>query len=240
MEYPGRIQQEHVEEVKQDHFHEGLSPEYQWMLAHKVDGENLVTYSKLLLAAWNRGRIRPKTQWEEGGWVLCWGRFGNIKGGWYCGRVIRLYCVVCQCSRAISEKEMQLLWVWQPRSPGEGLTKGIGENCKEGRFKLERGDSEEGRLVLSKVGGYPRGHPRWRSQSIKTSKKAPFLNPDSLTNWSGAENTAWVKINDEGSWALLESGSTINTVTLEFIQACSLEVGPLSDLVDGTVGLCHH
>ena len=26
MEYPGRIQQEHVEEVKWDHFYEGLSP----------------------------------------------------------------------------------------------------------------------------------------------------------------------------------------------------------------------
>ena len=28
MEYPGRIQQEHVEEVKQNHFYKGLSPEY--------------------------------------------------------------------------------------------------------------------------------------------------------------------------------------------------------------------
>ena len=29
MEYPGRIQQKHVEEVKQDCFYKGLSPEYQ-------------------------------------------------------------------------------------------------------------------------------------------------------------------------------------------------------------------
>ena len=50
MEYPGRIQQEHVEEVKQDHFYEGLSPEYWQMLAHKGDGENPVTYSELLHA----------------------------------------------------------------------------------------------------------------------------------------------------------------------------------------------
>ena len=41
MEYPGRIQQEHVEEVKQDCFYEDPSPEYQQMLAHKVDGEKL-------------------------------------------------------------------------------------------------------------------------------------------------------------------------------------------------------
>ena len=50
-EYPSRILQEHVEEVKQDHFSDGLSPEYWQMLAHKVDGENPVFYSKLFLTA---------------------------------------------------------------------------------------------------------------------------------------------------------------------------------------------
>ena len=38
--------------------------------------------------------------------------------------------------------------------------KEMGENCQEGRFKLERGDGEEGRPILSKFGGYARGHPR--------------------------------------------------------------------------------
>ena len=51
MEYPSRIQQEHVEEVKWDCFYEGLSATYQQMLAHKVNGENPFTYSELLLAA---------------------------------------------------------------------------------------------------------------------------------------------------------------------------------------------
>ena len=50
-EYPGRIQLEHVEEMKYDCFYEGLNPKYQHMLAHKVDGEHLVSYSNLLLAA---------------------------------------------------------------------------------------------------------------------------------------------------------------------------------------------
>ena len=54
-------------------------------------------------------------------------------------------------------------------------------------------------------------------------------------HWSGPENIAWVKINDEGSWALLDSGSTINAVTPEFVKALSLDVGPLSDLVDVTL-----
>ena len=56
-EYPGRIQQEHVEEVKLDHFYEGLSPECWQMLAHKVNGENPVTFPELLLTAWKLGKM---------------------------------------------------------------------------------------------------------------------------------------------------------------------------------------
>ena len=37
-EYLGRIQLEHLEEMKCDCFYEGLKPEYWQMLAHKVDG----------------------------------------------------------------------------------------------------------------------------------------------------------------------------------------------------------
>ena len=36
---------------------------------------------------------------------------------------------------------------------------------------------------------------------------------------------------------LLDSGSTINAVTPEFIKAHSLDVGPLSNLVDSTLKL---
>ena len=66
-------------------------------------------------------------------------------------------------------------------------------------------------------------------------RKAPFLNPDPLLHWSGPENIAQVKVNNERSLALLDSGSTINAVTPEFIKAHSLDVGPLSNLVDGTL-----
>ena len=55
-EYVGRIQQEHVEEMKRVCFYEGLNPKYQQMLAHKVDGEHPVRYSYLLLAAWKLER----------------------------------------------------------------------------------------------------------------------------------------------------------------------------------------
>ena len=68
----------------------------------------------------------------------------------------------------------------------------------------------------------------------KMSLNAPFLNPDPLMHWSGPENIAQVKINCKGSWAVLDSGSTINVVAPEFVKANSLHVGPLSNLVDGT------
>ena len=77
-EYPGRIQQEHMEEMKWDHFYEGLNPEYQCMLAHKVDGQHPASYSNLLLAAkkleiWAEARDPqlPKTttmEWPNVSW----------------------------------------------------------------------------------------------------------------------------------------------------------------------------
>ena len=54
-------------------------------------------------------------------------------------------------------------------------------------------------------------------------------------HWSWPESIAQVKINDEGCWAILDSGSTINVVNPEFIKACSLDLGPLCDPVDGTL-----
>ena len=109
------------------------------------------------------------------------------------------------------------------------------ENHKEGQFKLEGGDGEEGRPDLSKAGGCSTGYPEQSSLSINTSQKAPFLTPDPLMHWSWPENITQVKINDEGSWVLLDSGSTINVVTPEFAKAHSLDVDPLSNVVDGTL-----
>ena len=69
------------------------------------------------------------------------------------------------------------------------------------------------------------------------SWKAPFLNSDLLTHWSGPEKIAWVRIDDESSWVLLDSSSTSNAVTPEFVEAHSLDIGPLNNLADGTLGI---
>ena len=69
------------------------------------------------------------------------------------------------------------------------------------------------------------------------SQKVPFLTFNPLTWCSGPENIAWAMIDGESSWALLDSGSTINAVTPRFIEAHSLDVGPLSDLANGNLGI---
>ena len=68
-------------------------------------------------------------------------------------------------------------------------------------------------------------------------QEASFLNPNLLTHWSGPENIAWVKIDDDSSWALLNSGSIMNAVTPELIKAHFLDVGPLINLVDGMLSI---
>ena len=73
--------------------------------------------------------------------------------------------------------------------------------------------------------------------SIRTSQKTPFLNSDPLTHWNGPENIAQVRIDDESCWALFDNGSKINAVTPEFVKAYSLDVSPLSDLVDSTLSM---
>ena len=62
------------------------------------------------------------------------------------------------------------------------------------------------------------------------------MNPDQLTHWSGPENIAHIRINDESSCVLLESGSTINAVTPEFIEAHLLDISALSNLINGIMG----
>ena len=63
------------------------------------------------------------------------------------------------------------------------------------------------------------------------------MNPNPLTHCSGPEIIAQVRINDETSWALLDSGSTINAATPELIEAHSLDISLMSNLVKGMLGI---
>ena len=58
-EYPGRIQQEHVEELKWGHFCEDLNPKYRSILAHKVDGKHPASHPDLHLA------VQKLERWAE-------------------------------------------------------------------------------------------------------------------------------------------------------------------------------
>ena len=113
-----------------------------------------------------------------------------------------------------------------PKELGKATRK-VGLNLKEGTLK--KGGQAYQKLVVAQQ-ATPDDAPKHT-----VSRKAPFLNPDPLTHWSGPENIAQVKMDDEGSWALLDSGSTIDTVTTEFIKAHSLDVDFLSNMVDCTL-----
>ena len=124
--------------------------------------------------------------------------------------------------------------MWQPKSPGERLPQGTGKTARMVGLNLKEGMAKKGGQSLKSQ--WLSNRPPWvMLPRHKTSQKAPFLNPDPLMCWSGPENIAQVKIDDEGSWALLDSGSTINAVTLEFVKDQSLDVGPLNNLVDSTL-----
>ena len=74
-----------MQEMKCDCFYKGLNPEYQQMLAHKVDGENPAGYSDLLLAAQKlerraeaRDPLPPKTAETSRLNVTCSQTPGNL------------------------------------------------------------------------------------------------------------------------------------------------------------------
>ena len=104
----------------------------------------------------------------------------------------------------------------------------------ESVFKHKR-DSKEGRLSPSEASCCSADIPRWSALSIGTSQKIPLLHPDPLACWCGPENIVWVGIDNESSWALLDNGSMISAVSPKFVEAHSLDVCPLSNLVNSTV-----
>ena len=99
-------------------------------------------------------------------------------------------------------------------------------------FKLEGGEGNgEGSPDPSTQDRQAKGAPGGDAQSIKLQQQTPFLNPNLFLQWYGVENIAKVRINGESCMALLDNGVQINTVTPSFAEGCSLEVGPLTDLM---------
>ena len=109
----------------------------------------------------------------------------------------------------------------------------LGEDIKDNYpFKPKGGDgTREGSLDPSGEGGQAKGTPGGDAQGVGHHIQTPFLNPDPFHWRYGIENVVKVRINGVNCMALLDNGAEINTITPDFIESCSLEVGPLSDLV---------
>ena len=99
-------------------------------------------------------------------------------------------------------------------------------------FKLKEGDSTgEGNLYSSSQGDQAKGAPRGDAQVVGHCMQTPFLNPNPFHWLYGINNVAKVRINRESCMTLLDNGAQINTIMLSFVEDCSFDVGPLSDLV---------
>ena len=113
----------------------------------------------------------------------------------------------------------------------------ISEGIKDSYpFKPKGGDgTEEGSLDHSSQGDQAKDTPGGDAQGMRHHTQTPFLNPNPFHRWYGTKNLAKVRVNSKSCMALLDNGSQINTITPNFVESCSLEVGPLSDLVGGQV-----
>ena len=104
-------------------------------------------------------------------------------------------------------------------------------NAKEGMVKKRRSNPSGTSCCATNI-------PREGYQNLRMFQKFPFLNPDPFTQWSGPRNIARVQIDGESTWALLNSGSTINAVTPRFDGGSFFGCWPLlDDLMDGTQGI---
>ena len=68
-------------------------------------------------------------------------------------------------------------------------------------------------------------------------KRFPSWTQTHLLTGVGLKNIAQVRVDGKSSWALLDNSSIINAVNPEFVKAHSLDVGLLSNLVEGTLSV---
>ena len=100
-----------------------------------------------------------------------------------------------------------------------------------------KGESQEGSLSPSEKTGHTVGIPDQNVLFTKPQQQTPFLNPNPFSIWCGIKNIAPVRISEESSMALLHNGCQVNTVTPEFIEACSLNVGLRSNMIGGRMSM---
>ena len=275
-EYPGRIQQEHVEEIKWDCFYEGLSPEYRCMLAHKVDAKHPASYSNLLLAVWKlewqpetRDPLLLKTTMIGGLNVTQPQASGNL----FPSRKLKGNCTFMAPSTIVES-----IGTEGDSTAGKGGEEEVESTGGELETPGEIGGTEQPLSYIiwfaNAVKLYQKKNQNWLGAAVLTiwwkivqriSARSPekwVKNQQSL-NWH-----PWLRLSEpkdvpkssllepqptqsveqtwEHSWGLdwcwgqlgsFDSGSTINAVTPEFVDIHSLDIGSLSDLSDGTLGI---
>ena len=156
------------------------------------------------------------------------------------GMADQLLGYIVQFTNAVELYQKKICNCFECGSPDhlvKDCLKDLGKTARKVGLSLKEGMAKKGGWSpLQKVVATQQAHLGDTPQSIRTCL-------GNLPSWTQIhshvgvvpENIAWAKINDEGSWALLDSGSTINAVTPEFVKVHSLDMSPLSNLVDGTL-----
>ena len=67
--------------------------------------------------------------------------------------------------------------------------------------------------------------------------KTPDLNLDAMSCWIRCDTITWCKIEDNSCLALVDTGVTINVITVDYASMLDLPMGPLSDLREGLQGV---
>ena len=165
-----------------------------------------------------RGHQQRRRHWE---WRPQWHQRCNQ----------RIHSTPCQGSEGCSAEGEMLLPLQQPGTLYPQMPIGEGIQTRS-TFKPKGGDNtKEGILDPSRKGNLAKDTPRWDSPRHKMSYKDSLLEYQSLPPMVWIKHVASAWVNGESCMALLDNGMQMNTIMLGFVENCSHDVGPLSDLV---------
>ena len=181
VEYPGRIQQKHMEEMKQDHFYDGLNPKYQlpedhhnWRIkcypatgignlfpSRKLKGNStFMAQSTIVWSIETEGDLSVKLEGEkesessEGDDQETPNEIGGAS------QPIS-YIVHFANAVELYQKKNQNYFRWQSWPSCERLSKWSQQGQLKSEFKCRRGDDNKERLDLSETSSHSTGISRW-------------------------------------------------------------------------------
>ena len=140
--------------------------------------------------------------------------------------------IVC-LARAVKETQKDEKWCYHCSSTDHFIRECLLVKASRSATHLNQKEGQHWRREPRQLkSGQPSQKcPRKGSPKCRKLHTDSFLESQPLSLLVGVENIAKVRISRESCMALLDNSVQINTIMPNFIEECSLNVGPLSDLV---------